>query len=269
MHRTSSLLPIAFVLLSLALPWERATLASIVYQGALQTSDSLSLPAGFTDNGALAVGAETGNPNQRWSGATIYWTVSNDPSEAGYNASYPWHYTYVFHRNVTGSGSNVSTLLIEALGGFLVSPSEVSPSGLLQQTALNGATINGTKITKLPGALDSITTTIPNNPTVTLQFRTPWEPVWGDFYAQDGTDGNPSQTRGYAYNAGFTGSDVDPVAPAASGSVQNHILVPGRAPLAVPEPASLTTFLGIGVPAMLLLSRQHRRRKASTARVSQ
>ena len=72
--------------------------------------------------------------------------------------------------------------------------------------------------------------------TLTVSFDSDRAPVWGDFYAKNGTD--TEGTDIYLYNSGF--SIADPLVPAASGSEQNHLLVPDT--VAVPAPGAV--FLG-------------------------
>jgi hypothetical protein len=59
-------------------------------------------------------------------------------------------------------------------------------------------------------------------------------PVWGDFYAKCGAH-PPNQI----WNMGIT--LPDPMAPAANGSIDNHILVPDS--YNIPEPATFVLLL--------------------------
>jgi hypothetical protein len=82
---------------------------------------------------------------------------------------------------------------------------------------------------------------------VTVSFYSTRVPVWGDFYAKDGRDKSAGEDSPVAaWNAGFGVTDVDPTAPASSGSIDHHVLVPDSM-LAIPEPASIAVVLAGGV----------------------
>jgi hypothetical protein len=74
----------------------------------------------------------------------------------------------------------------------------------------------------------------------TITFTSGYEPMWGDFYASD------RLLETAVWNQGFTAQDNDPsdhVGEAINGSVDSHILVPGRdgAPT-IPIPAALWLY---------------------------
>jgi hypothetical protein len=73
----------------------------------------------------------------------------------------------------------------------------------------------------------------------TIVFTTDHAPVWGDFYAKDGVDG---QIDVYAYNTGFGLPDPDPSLNAAPGK----IVVPDGEGVIVPEPVTMI-LLGLGL----------------------
>jgi len=66
------------------------------------------------------------------------------------------------------------------------------------------------------------------------------DPVWGDFYSKDGQAGG----NGLNWAQNFSFGDVDPLNPAANGSINNKILRPDTT--FVPEPASMLLF-GLGL----------------------
>lgn len=69
-------------------------------------------------------------------------------------------------------------------------------------------------------------------------------PVWGDFFAKDGTAGNPQGVFNYAWNAGFY--DPDPTDAPGNGSIGNKILRPDTYTEVIPEPTTLG-LLGLGL----------------------
>lgn len=77
--------------------------------------------------------------------------------------------------------------------------------------------------------------------TLVLQFESDRVPVWGDFYAKGGNDS-------YVYNSGL--GSADPIAPAASGSLNGHLLVPDS--VVVPLPGAVVLgSLGLGFAGWL------------------
>ncbi len=90
--------------------------------------------------------------------------------------------------------------------------------------------------------------------TLTFSFTSPRAPVWGDFYAKDGRDGQPpNQIWVTAWNAGFGNPDTDPTVGPSNGSIDFHILRPDTE-TTVPEPGILI-LLGMGITALGVASR--------------
>jgi len=69
-------------------------------------------------------------------------------------------------------------------------------------------------------------------------------PVWGDFFAKDGTAGNDQGIFNYAWNSGFF--DPDPGDAPTDGSIGYKILRPDTTTEVIPEPTTLG-LLGLGL----------------------
>ena len=86
---------------------------------------------------------------------------------------------------------------------------------------------------------------------VTMSLISDRVPVWGDFYAKGGKDGNGANKEDLTlYNTGFTAADPG-LAPSAN--VTDHILVPDTD--TTPEPATLA-MLGLGGVMVLIRKRK-------------
>ncbi len=73
-------------------------------------------------------------------------------------------------------------------------------------------------------------------------------PVWGDFFAKDGTTGGPNGIMIYSWNTGFY--DADPMDGPSNGSIGNKILRPDTNTEVVPEPGTLG-LIGLGLMGLI------------------
>jgi hypothetical protein len=164
------------------------------------------------------------------------WVNSSQPLTLAWEVSWDgslWHYQYTFNQLQLAGG----------LSHFIL---EVSDSLLASDIIESNYSFEGGDPTlygpwspsnpDIPGSIWGVKfdTGGPDAPTI-VSFYSARDPVWGDFYAKDGTPG------GAAWNEGFTNPDIDPIAAPANGSINSHILVPDST-TTVPAPGAL--FLG-------------------------
>lgn len=171
-------------------------------------------------------------------GTTLSWNVTWD------NVNGWWDYSY----NLVVPRADVSHFLVEVSDTFTANdifgatgPFAGSPVVGIYDSA------NGNPF--IPGSVKGVKFDQTTGTNVTFAFSSYRTPVWGDFYSKCGAVGGTQNT---VWNAGFTAAD--PIAAAADGSIDNHLLVPDT----VPEPASFMV-LGTGAVSLLAL----RRRKKS------
>lgn len=183
------------------------------YSGSLTSADGGLIGTGGWVNGATPV--------------TLSWTVTQNEDQS-------WHYNYVF--DSTGLQGTLSHLVLEtslnltAEDIFNDTPSMENDGPKWQEGPGNPnipEPLFGIKFESVSGAV------------VSIDFDSTRVPMWGDFYAKDGSVG------GELWNAGFT--VADPQAAPANGSLLNHILVPDTS-TGVPTPgAVLLASIGIGL----------------------
>lgn len=159
------------------------------------------------------------------------------------------HYEYTLE--VSPAAGAFSHFILETSQNFgardifnlAVSPVPLSPVGMEIKQHVGPSPGNP----NMPGNLYGIKfEPLPETRLLTIAFDSTRLPVWGDFYAKDGT--GPT----YAYNEGF--SRNDPTDPPANGSLDNHILVPDTV-VVVPAPAAA----GLGLLGLVTLGSARRR----------
>lgn len=159
-----------------------------------------------------------------WDPITINWQVSQ-------NTDGSFHYSY----DLVVTCREVSHILLETSMGF--APSDMfNPAGPYNAIEIDTWT-PGPGTPDMPDTVYGIKFDDTSGTNIHIAFDSFRMPVWGDFYAKDGT--------GYAlWNAGFTANDTDPTAPPPNGSVDNHILRPDSY---IPEPGTMALLLiGLG-----------------------
>lgn len=228
--------------------------------GLLTLSAALLLTAtahGVSYHGSLSGAGGGITATAAWnSGGTVieWWVVDeNDGASAG-----KWKYTYEF----TVPAKDISHINIEVSDTFTVDLLSPKPAG----TSVDDFGNEGGSSPGIPEEFHAIKFDGVNTKAWSVTFETSRNPIWGDFYAKDGKDQGVDV---YAYNDGFGSPDSDPdpfAFPAASGSVQFHLLVPdtldiGQPPddPVIPEPMTMATF-GLAAAA---LGRYARRRRTA------
>jgi hypothetical protein len=153
--------------------------------------------------------------------ALISWEVTQNPDNT-------WHYSYTFE-HIAGETSH---FILEVSDVFTLDDLW-NPTGDFTSVEL-GPFGPGPSNPGMPGEMNAIKFDGARGLITHISFDSPREPVWGDFYSKNGRVGGVDNA---AWNAGFTEPDVDPVAPASDGSVENHVLVPDSE-IAVPVETS-------------------------------
>jgi hypothetical protein len=175
----------------------------------------------------------------------LHWDVAQE-------ASGIWDYDYTF----TVPSGEISHLILETSTN-LTGADIFDVTGTFSGTEINTFTPDGSNSNpNMPGPIYGIKFDNVNTTEGTFSFRSFREPVWGDFYAKDGTAGDDVDDEDVfntAWNAGFL--DADPTEPASSGSIDHHLLVPDSAP---PVPDA-STFMLACVGALPVLAAARRR----------
>ncbi len=192
--------------------------------GSVQAVPTYSGSLSSADGGLIGSGGWVSDPGKP---VTFSWTVTQ-------NGDLSWHYSYVFDStDVKGTLSHLlleTSLNLTADDIFNDTPSAGSPR--LYE--------DGPGNPNLPGPLFGIKFESVSGAVVSIEFDSTRAPMWGDFYAKDGSVG------GELWNAGFL--DADPQAAADNGSLWDHILVPDTTTTIVPSPgAVLLSGIGIGL----------------------
>ena len=211
--------------------------------------------AGPTYTGTLASDFDTGN-SVGADGLILGnngWVSSDEPLLLRWNVSWDgsvWHYQYTFNElELTGG---LSHFILE-VSDCLMPSDIIDPSHPLESGDPQLYSPGDPSNPSLPDDIWGIKLDTGGGGMTVVSFDSSRDPVWGDFYAKDGTKG------GAAWNAGFTDPDVDPMAAAASGSIDSHILVPDSTTTVVPAPGAVM----LGAAGMALVGWLRRRKALS------
>ncbi|MEJ5299200.1 MAG: hypothetical protein WHZ52_14315 [Armatimonadota bacterium] len=198
------------------------------------------IPAPFTgsrsSSNAAQIFATDGWAN---GGFSITWSISQTGTV--------FEYTYTIRQD-TGAplSKGLSHLLLEVSDAF----------GTADIWDLSGASLNGIATIVpphhgnpgLPATIYAMELDTNGSTTPTIKFKSTRAPVWGDFYAKDGTDAGSDV---YAYNKDF-GKD-----PASFADFSGFIARPDTRPI-IPEPVffQLGALVGLGGLGMLRMRRR-------------
>ena len=210
----------------------------LLAMGMMGTAHAVSTYSGSLD---YSDGGITGIPGNPWMapGTTFSWQVDDNGDGT---------YTYTYRLQVPDGSKAISHITME------VSPSFLSSNILevLQGDIADGqpdAYPNGGADPGMPDSMRGVKF-VGGGPDSTdydwtVSFTTDRAPVWGDFYAKDGTAEGDWVA---IWNAGFTDPDTDPTDPAGNASIANHILVPDTITDMVPAPGGiLLAGFGMGL----------------------
>jgi hypothetical protein len=180
------------------------------------------------DGGLQGTGGWVSDPSTP---VTFSWVVTQNDDQS-------WHYHYVF--DTTGLQGTLSHLVLETSANLTAADISDAAPAITAGDPRWYSPENGNP--DMPEQVFGIKFPGTSNTIATMNFDSVRAPTWGDFYAKDGAKG------GRLWNAGFTASDIDPVALAQNGSVGYHVLVPDTTTSAVPVPGSfLLVSAGTGM----------------------
>lgn len=155
--------------------------------------------------------------------------------------------SFIYKYTLTVPEKDISHFIIEVSPSF-TEDNILSPNPLEKMVlGTYGPDEPGNSNPGIPDSMKGIKTTEEiNNTTYTLTFTSNRAPVWGDFYAKDGTTGGQDKIDIAIWNSGFGYPDVD-------GLSAGHILVPDSVtPPTAPAPAAIVLgSLGMGLVGLL------------------
>jgi len=194
----------------------------------------------------------TGNWITDPAGMSFEWEVTQ-------NADNSWHYSYVFTHPV----GETSHFILEVSDNFTANDI-FNLAGDVGNVEIGEFGVDDPSNPNIPGNMYGIKFEDATGLVTAFSFDSFRVPVWQDFYSKDGVAGEFADAgpRGgivnAAWNTGFALYDDDPIAPAADGSIDYHILAPDSVTNPVPEPTTLM-LLGSGLLGSVAVFRRRRK----------
>jgi hypothetical protein len=198
-----------------------------------------------TSSGLYATGPWNSNTTK------FSWNVS-DTGDVNDDNYIIWRYDYQF----TVPSKDISHLILEVSADAPLSDFKLLSEGF-EDLEIGEWSPNDPSNPGIPGSVYGIKFETTEDSLIYSISVTTWRsPVWGDFYAKDGTDGG---NWVYAYNTGF-GIDYEKLA-----NGQLKIVVPdtfgtepGPLPDPIPEPTSIV-LMGLGLIGIGIAARMRRK----------
>ncbi|MHC4982038.1 MAG: hypothetical protein ACYTF6_02580 [Planctomycetota bacterium] len=222
----------------------------VILIGTLALAAQPAVAASFSGDLTTRAGGLTGTGSWGAGPSRLEWTVTD-------LAGGSWSYAY----RLIVPGKDVSHFIVEASQNFtLANISGVASTVPLESYEVGLFGGQGNSNPAIPEPLYGIKFDLGAGPKqMEVSFVSDREPMWGDFYANDGTE-SQGTVDVTIRNSGFFTPDSDPLAaPPMSGAFRNHLLVPDTG-FVIPEPVTLLA-VGVSLAGIGAVARKNLRRR--------